>query len=91
MSDQKQTIESLKSNQKFTPVILNQEQINQELTGVVNQLREARKMRGLTRKQVCEDLGFSASQICKDEEYGKNISLAKLIKYSAYYQVTFTV
>lgn len=82
---------NIKNEKKFKPVILDQEGVKIEIEKVVSQIREAREYRGLKMVQVANDLGLSQSMISKDEAAGKNISLAKLVMYSSYYQVQFVI
>jgi len=83
--------ETLTTYKNFKPVFLNEAQVKEEISTVVSQLKAARLFRGLSMAKVCQDLKIPQSTISKDEKGDKNISLAKLIKYSAYYQVKFTV
>lgn len=53
----------------------------------MNKLREARKIKGLTLKEVAEDVGISEDLIGKYERGERNLKIETSIKLADYYSV----
>lgn len=85
------TKDNMQANANYNKVFINNDGINKVISTVTGQIRSARMYRGLSIQQVADDLKVSRATISKDEAGGKNISLAKLIKYSEYYQVQIII
>lgn len=86
--------ESIEEKRSFAPVLLTPAQLKSGIEPVISQIKEARLYRGLTITEASKIIGCSASMIAKDESAGKDgrdLGVAKMLKYSEAYQVQFVI